>query len=260
MKYLDWNSEREQPIVGITCYDYPSACCVASTPIDVVLVGDSVSMVVYGEPNTLSADVDLLLPHVRAVAKGLRPDQFLVADMPFLTAHLSLDTALSAAGALMKAGAHAIKVEGVEQLDGFITACLAAGIPVMGHIGLTPQRMHCLGGFRVQGREPEQAEILKAQALHLQELGCFSMVLECMPEALAQEITSMLSIPTIGAGAGRYTKGQILVWHDVLGLYPDFVPKFARRFFSGALEMTKALNSYYQHTVSGDFPVESEVY
>jgi 3-methyl-2-oxobutanoate hydroxymethyltransferase len=193
------------------------------------------------------------------VARGLR-DKFLVADLPFLSFRQGPAAALDAVGALMRAGAHAVKLEGVWGHEDVVARIVQSGVPVMGHIGLTPQSVHALGGFRVQGKQSEQARDLIAQARELEKLGCFAIVLECVPATLAREITAELKIPTIGIGAGVGTDGQVLVFQDMLGLGGEFSPKFLRRYLQGGQAISGALASFCRDVQDRTFPNEQESY
>jgi 3-methyl-2-oxobutanoate hydroxymethyltransferase len=243
----------------VTCYDYTFARLLADTPVDALLVGDSVAMVVHGHPSTVSADLEMMRRHTGAVMRGAG-DKFVVADMPFLSYRKGLAAALDAAQTLLTAGAHAVKLEGVDGHEDVIERLVQSGIPVMGHLGLQPQSVHAYGGFKVQGRTCEAARQIARQACALQQLGAFAMVLECIPANLAREITEALRIPTIGIGAGAACDGQILVLQDLLGLNADFHPKFARRFAEGARCVETAVANFDAAVKSGTFPVPEESY
>ncbi len=243
----------------VTCYDYTLARIVDRSEVDCVLVGDSVSMVVHGFPSTVHASTPMMAAHLAAVSRGA-PSKFIIGDMPFLSYRKGPAEALECVDQLMKAGAQAVKLEGVRGHEEIVSRIVGSGVPVMGHIGLTPQSVHGLGGFRVQGRDETAARELKEQALFLEKLGCFSIVLECVPSALGAEITRSLRIPTIGIGAGEATDGQVLVLHDMLGLNTDFKPKFVRRFMEGHDGVLEALNAYHSATVEGSFPKAEESY
>ena len=207
-----------EKIAFLTAYDYPTAALVDAAGMDAILVGDSVGMAVMGRENTLSVTMDVMVHHTAMVARAVKR-ALVVADMPFLSYHTGPEDAVRHAGRLVgEAGAHAVKLEGpVDQFGDCIRAILRAGIPVMGHVGLTPQSILHFGGFKVQGRDEADARRIKAAALALEEAGCFAVVLECVPAALAADITAVLSIPTIGIGAGAACDGQVLVMHDILG-------------------------------------------
>ncbi len=252
-------ARREQhPIVMIAAYDALMARLVASTEADAILVGDSVAMVVHGFPSTLQATTEMMVTHVAAVRRGA-PDIVVVADMPFLAARRGVAAATDAAGALMQAGATAVKIEGIAGHEEVIAHLIESGIPVMGHLGLTPQSVHQLGGYRVQGREPEAAARLREDARTLEEHGAFAVVLECVPAALAAAITEERAIPTIGIGAGPSTAGQVLVLSDLLGLDPSFQPRFARRYLDGDEMVRNAINRFARDVRTAGFPTAAEV-
>jgi 3-methyl-2-oxobutanoate hydroxymethyltransferase len=247
------------PLSMTTCYDYPSARLVAQSRIDCVLVGDSVAMVVHGHASTLAADVAMLELHTAAVARGLG-GRLLVADMPFLSFRQGIAAAVEAAGRLVRAGAQAVKLEGVSGHEDVVRHLIESGIPVMGHVGLTPQHVLAFGGFRVQGREPEAAGRIRADALKLVELGVFGIVLEGVPTSLAEEITRLVSVPTIGIGAGPHTDGQVLVWHDLMGLHSDLSPRFVRNFGGLSHPSVAALDRFAQAVAERSFPSSEESY
>jgi 3-methyl-2-oxobutanoate hydroxymethyltransferase len=257
---LDFSrAKREsQPIVMIAAYDALMARLVAESDADVILVGDSVAMVVHGFPSTVHATLDMMCTHVAAVRRGA-PETFVVGDMPFLTARRGKVAAVEAAGALMQAGANAVKIEGVAGHEDVVGHVVASGIPVMGHLGLTPQSVHQLGGYRLQGRAIAEAVRLRDEARQLEELGAFSLVLECVPEALADAITGERMIPTIGIGAGGGTAGQVLVLSDLLGLDSKFQPRFARRYIEGHDVVRDALNRFVADVRAAKFPAREEV-
>jgi 3-methyl-2-oxobutanoate hydroxymethyltransferase len=243
----------------VTCYDYTFARLLARSPIDGILIGDSAAMVMHGHNSTLSASIESLRVHTEAVVRGA-PDKFVVADMPFLSFRKGVAPALDAAHVLLTAGAQAVKLEGVDGHEDVIQRLVESGVPVMGHLGLQPQSMHAYGGFRVQGRENGSArEILRRSAV-LEELGAFAIVLECVPAALASEITAARSIPMIGIGAGAGCDGQILVLQDLLGLNLDFRPKFVRPFIEGGRCVVNALAQFDEAVKTGAFPSEEEAY
>lgn len=250
---------RGEPISMVTSYDSWSAALVAASDVDVILVGDSAAMVMHGHSSTIPADIPMMAAHVAAVRRGAG-DTFVVADMPFLSFRGSLDSAIDAVGVLMRAGANAVKLEGAEGHLDTVARIVGSGVPVMGHLGLTPQSVNALGGFRVQGRNRKAAERLARDAAALQDSGCFSLVLEAVPAVTAETVSQSLVIPTIGIGAGCGTDGQVLVLQDLLGLQPDFQPKFVRRFLDGAAMITGALNTYHQEVVSRRFPSDKEAY
>jgi 3-methyl-2-oxobutanoate hydroxymethyltransferase len=251
--------QRKEKIVMVTCYDYTSARILEETDIDTILVGDSLAMTMYGEKTTLPATVELMAQHTVAVSRGA-PGKFIVGDLPFLSYRGDLKSNVAAVAALMRAGAHAVKLEGVSGNEELIQHLVESGVPVMGHLGLTPQSIHQLGGFKVQGRAREQAQLILDGALELERRGCFAIVLECVPSSLAREISLQLAIPTIGIGAGPDTDGQVLVWQDLLGLNEDFKPKFVRRYLNGAEAFRTALNQYAHDVRDSKFPSPQEGY
>ena len=236
--------EHSEPISMLTAYDYPTALAMDQAGIDSILVGDSLAMVVLGYENTLPVTMDEMLHHARAVARGAK-SALLVGDMPFMSYQVSVEDAVRNAGRFLKeAGMDAVKLEGGHERADTVRAITSAGIPVMGHIGLTPQSIHQLGGFRAQGKTARAAKRLLEDALILEEAGCFSLVLESVPARLARLISERLSIPTIGIGAGAGCDGQVLVAHDLLGLFDRFTPKFVKQYASLDGEMTRAFNEY----------------
>lgn len=256
MKIHDFKRKKQNSskISMVTCYDYPSACIVANSQVDCVLVGDSVAMAVHGHETTIMATMEMMILHTQAVARGLK-NQFLISDLPFLCHKISRTESMNNVKKLFQAGAQAVKIEGADvDTCQTINYLVNAGLPVIGHIGLTAQSIHQLGGYKVQGKNKEQGEILLQQALELEQSGCSALVIECVPKSLAKKITKALSIPTIGIGAGPDTDGQVLVWHDVLGLQTTFNPKFLKKFAQGYDVFLEALNSYTQHVKEGSFP------
>jgi len=247
-------------IVAITAYDYPTARALDRAGVDIILVGDSVGMVVMGHETTLPVTMDVMLHHTAAVTRA-RPRALVVGDMPFLSYHTGPADAVRNAGRFVQeAGAEAVKVEGGVGRVEVIRAILAAGIPVMGHIGLTPQSVNALGGYRVQGRSPRQVEALIDDAKALEQAGVFSIVLEGMPATIGGLITRTVSVPTIGIGAGAECDGQILVIHDLLG-FSDVTPaRFVRRYADLSRTITAAVTSYAEDVRSGRFPDEKETY
>ncbi len=258
---LDFQKAKREGnrITMVTCYDTWSARLINATSIDCVLVGDSLAMVVHGHPTTLAASTELMALHVAAVARGA-PDKFIVGDMPFLSYRKGLAEAMECVDRIMKAGAHSVKLEGIDGHEEIARHIVQSGVPVMGHLGLTPQSVHQLGGMRVQGREANAEEILLSQARKLEEAGCFAVVLECMPSALAAKVTRHLRIPTIGIGAGPECSGQVLVLQDMLGMNPEFKPKFLKTYLNGAELVVSALNTYDREVKGGVFPTEKESY
>jgi len=251
---------RQQKIVMVTAYDAPSGRLADAASMDIVLVGDSAAMTVLGHSSTVPASMEEMLMLTRAVTRGaVRP--LVVADMPFGSFQVSDETAVSNAIRFVKeAGADAVKIEGAGTMLSRVRALTGAGIPVMGHIGLTPQSATMLGGFKAQGRSAEQARRLLEDAIALEEAGCFSVVLECVPPAVAARITRELRIPTIGIGAGADCDGQVLVWHDLLGLYDGTSPRFVRRYAELAGIVRDALEGYAADVRTGAFPAEEHTY
>ena len=246
--------KRVQRVGILTAYDFPTAKIADAAGTDIILVGDSLGMVVLGYPDTLSVTVDEMLHHTRAVARGTQR-ALVVGDMPYLSYHISLEESVRNAGEFIRAGAQAVKIEGGKaQRIKTIEAILDAEIPVMGHIGLTPQSVNVVGGFKLQGKHADDAKRLIDEAVALDGAGCFSIVLECVPEELAALITERVSVPTIGIGAGPSCDGQVLVFHDLLGLYDGHTPKFVRRYASIGDEMLNAIAKYLEDVRSGRFP------
>lgn len=249
---------RGDKISFVTCYDALTARLVAASGIDAVLVGDSVAMTVHGHRDTVAADLDMMVLHVSAVRRGLGPEGFLVADLPFLSHRHGRKALMRAVERLMRAGANAVKLEGVDGAESDIRHIVQSGVPVMGHIGLTPQHIHALGGFRMQGRDPEAAAALLDQGRRLQDCGVFAMVIECVPQTVAAELTRSLAVPTVGIGAGPDCDGQVLVMTDLLGIDTEFKPRFARRYLDGAALITAALDAYARDVKAGGFPAAAE--
>ena len=242
----------------LTAYDYPSARVADAAGADILLVGDSLGMVVLGYPDTLSVTVDDMLHHTRAVVRGTTA-ALIVGDMPYLSYHVSIEESVRNAGRFIQAGAHSVKIEGAKASRlKTIEAILDAEIPVMGHIGLTPQSVNAMGGFKLQGKSAEDAKRLIDQAVALERVGCFSIVLEGVPSELAAMITEHVTIPTIGIGAGPSCDGQVLVFHDVLGIYDGHTPKFVRQYAHVAQDMQAALEAYLADVRSGAFPDEQK--
>ncbi len=246
--------ERGEPITMLTAYDYPTALAEDQAGIDSILVGDSLGMVVLGYPNTLSVTMDDMLHHCKAVARGAK-FALLIGDMPFMSYQASTEEAVRNAGRfLQEAGMDAIKLEGGRERLEAVRAIVRAGIPVMGHLGLTPQSVNQLGGFRTQGKTASTAKRLIEDALLLEEAGCFSIVLESIPAKLAELISNKLSIPTIGIGAGVGCDGQVLVAHDILGLFDRFTPSFVKKYADFHSKMQRAFSEYMADVQSRSFP------
>ena len=251
-------AKGQERIAMMTAYDAPTAALLDAAGVDVLLVGDSVEMAVYGEPNTLSATMDTMIRHTRAVSRATRR-AVVVGDMPFLSYQTDPARAVENAGRfLAEGGAAAVKLEGGRRILPALEAILAADIPVMGHIGLTPQSYRKFGGFKVQGRETESARAIRDDAKALADAGCFAIVLECVPDSLAAEITRDVAIPTLGIGAGAGCDGQVLVFHDVVGLTRDLRPKFVRRYADLSSVIETAARAFTRDVKSGEFPSKEE--
>lgn len=244
----------------VTAYDYPTARIASQAGVDIILVGDSVANVIHGMDATLGVDIDIMVLHAQAVGRA-EPDPLVVVDMPWLTFHISREDTLRNAGRLVReGGAEAVKLEGGAKRVPMIEALVGAEIPVMGHLGLTPQSVHTMGGYRVQGRELEAARMLVQEAKELEAAGVFSIVLEGVPDLVARMVTEQVSVPTIGIGAGPHTDGQVLVITDLLGLGFGRYPKFVRRYEEFAERGVGAVRRYVEEVRSGDFPGEAESY
>jgi 3-methyl-2-oxobutanoate hydroxymethyltransferase len=247
------------PLVMVTAYDAPTARMVDNGGADIILVGDSVAMVVLGYDDTLQLTIDDMAHHVGAVARA-RPKALVVGDLPWMSYHVSVEETVRNAAALVRAGAQAVKLEGGRKRVPMIEALVDAEMPVMGHIGLTPQSLHMMGGFKVQGRTAEAARALVDEAKALANAGCFAIVLEGVPDAVASLVTESVSVPTIGIGAGAGCDGQVLVVHDLLGLEDRIAPKFVRRYASFESEGTRAVAAFVDDVRSGRFPSADESY
>ena len=246
--------ERGEPITMLTAYDYPTALSMDAAGVDSILVGDSLGMVVLGYENTLPVTMEEMLHHSRAVARGAK-SALLVGDMPFMSYQADVNDAVRNAGRFLKEGGmDAVKLEGGRERVDAVRAIVGAGIPVMGHLGLTPQSVNQLGGFRTQGKTAPAAKRLLDDALLLEEAGCFIMVLESVPAKLAEFISKKLSIPTIGIGAGVGCDGQVLVTHDLLGLFERFTPKFVKKYADFNGEMIRAFSEYLAEVQARQFP------
>jgi 3-methyl-2-oxobutanoate hydroxymethyltransferase len=250
---------NNETISLVTCYDYWSAVIINETEIDAVLVGDSAAMVMHGFDTTVNANVEMMAYHLAAVKRGLT-DKFLIADLPFLAHRKGDQYAMEIVDKFVKLGANAVKIEGAGSNLKIIKHIVESGVPVMGHIGLTPQSVNSIGGFLLQGKSDETAKQLLEEAKALENAGCFSIVLELIPAQLAKQITESISISTIGIGAGSYTSGQILVLQDLLGLTKSFNPKFLRKYFNGFDLIKDALNNYDKDVKEKLFPNENESY
>lgn len=249
----------DSPIVMVTAYDTPFARLVDDAGVDIILVGDSVGNNVLGYENTLAVDLDEMVHHVGAVARA-RPGALIVGDLPWLSYHVDLADTIRNAAALVRAGAVAVKLEGGRRRVPAIGAILDAEIPVMGHLGLTPQSLHVMGGFTAQGRDVEAARLLELDAQALAAAGCFAIVLEGVPDLVASRVTAAIDIPTIGIGAGPDCDGQVLVLHDLLGLSAGHVPKFVRRYADLAGIVREAVASFAADVRSGGYPSSDETY
>jgi 3-methyl-2-oxobutanoate hydroxymethyltransferase len=257
---LQRQKKEGQPICMLTAYDYPTALAVDRAGIEVILVGDSLGMVVLGYENTLPVTMEDMLHHCKAVVRGAQT-ALLVGDMPFMSYQASVSEAVRNAGRfLQEAGMQAVKLEGGRERLEAVRAIVAAGIPVMGHLGLTPQSVSVLGGFKPQGRTAQAALRLAEDARLLQEAGCFSLVLESVPEKLAAWISQHLTIPTIGIGAGAGCDGQVLVLHDMLGLFDRFTPRFVKRYAALHTVLQDALHAYQADVRDHRFPAEEHTY
>lgn len=261
MTVLDFIRKKQngEAISMVTSYDSWSASLIARTDIDCVLVGDSVAMTLYGYDTSLHVDTDTMAAHTAAVRRAM-PDKFLIADMPFLSYRKGLNDTMGNVETLMKAGANAIKLEGAAGNIDTIHHIVESGVPVMGHLGLTPQSVYQLGGHRVQARGESGAASLGEAALALEQAGCFSIVLEAVPSQTAARVARALRIPAIGIGAGPDVDGQVLVLQDLLGITTEIRPKFVRQWLDGASLITAALNTYHREVVDGSFPTAEESY
>jgi 3-methyl-2-oxobutanoate hydroxymethyltransferase len=247
------------PLVMVTAYDEPWARLVDAAGVDLILVGDTLAEIVLGYENTLSVGIEQMAHHVGAVARA-RPRALVIGDLPWMSYHTEVFDAVRNAAALVRAGAGAVKLEGGRRRLPVVRAILDAEIPVMGHLGLTPQSVHAMGGYKVQGREAAGAEELLADAVALAETGCFAVVLEGVPDILADRVTAEIDVPTIGIGAGGGCDGQVLVLHDLLGLSRGPAPKFVRRYADVGTIVSEAVSRYAADVRSGAFPSDAESY
>lgn len=247
------------PLVMVTAYDAPSARAVDDAGADMILVGDSLAMVVLGYDDTLQVSTADMAHHVGAVART-RPRALVVADLPWLSYHLSREETVRNAAALVRAGAGAVKLEGGRKRLEAVAAILDTEIPVMGHLGLTPQSIHALGGFKVQGKQLDAARRIVDDAVALAEAGCFAIVLECVPDGVARMVTDAIAVPTIGIGAGRHCDGQVLVYHDLLGIEERTIPKFVRRYADLKSVATDGVRRFVDDVRNGTFPSSDETY
>ncbi|MEH7380761.1 3-methyl-2-oxobutanoate hydroxymethyltransferase [Bacillus sp. JJ1533] len=252
--------QRKEPIVMLTAYDYPSAKLAEEAGVDMILVGDSLGMVVLGYDSTIPVTVDDMIHHTKAVKRGAK-DTFIVTDMPFMSYHVSRsETLRNAARIIQESGAQAVKVEGAKDVIYTISALTEAGIPVVAHLGLTPQAVGVLGGYKVQGKDAESARQLIEDAKKVEEAGAIALVLECVPKQLGEEVTNHISIPTIGIGAGNHTDGQVLVFHDVISYGVDRVPKFVKQYVSVNEPILQGLSNYVEEVKARSFPEEKHTY
>ncbi len=261
MNILDFKKRKcaGSPISMLTCYDYAFARLLNESDVDVLLIGDSVAMVQHGFPSTLHADIGMMALHTAAVRRGA-PDKFIVADMPFLSVRKGLEHAMNAIGSLMQAGANAVKIEGeTGQLD-IMRHIVESGVPVMGHLGLTPQSVESLGGNRVQGRSEGAAAEVMLSARRLEQAGCFAIVLECVPGVLGRGVSEALQIPVVGIGAGDGVDGQVLVLQDMLGMNAAFKPKFLRHYAETHTVVRAAVNQFHSDVQGHLFPNSEESY
>ena len=248
--------EQGKKLSMLTAYDYSMAKIIDESGVNGILIGDSLGMVIKGEEDTLSVTMDEIIYHTKAVKRGAK-NALVVSDMPFLSYHVSIEQAVLNAGRLVKeGGANAVKLEGGANVAAQIKAIVDAQIPVMGHLGLTPQSVNAFGGFKVQGKDESAAKQLIEDAVLLEKAGVFSIVLEGIPEKVAELITKAVSVPTIGIGAGKHCDGQILVYQDMLGMFNDFVPKFVKQYANIGTVMREAIGSYVKEVEDGTFPEE----
>ncbi|KAB2454898.1 3-methyl-2-oxobutanoate hydroxymethyltransferase [Bacillus sp. CH126_4D] len=248
--------EQGEPITMLTAYDYPSAKLAEEAAVDMILVGDSLGMVVLGYDSTVPVTVEDMIHHTKAVRRGAK-ETFIVTDMPFMSYHVSLqDTMVNARRIVQESGAHALKVEGAGEVVATIHYLTNAGIPVVAHLGLTPQSVGVLGGYKVQGKDAESAKKLIEDAKRCEEAGAIALVLECVPMQLAELISKQLTIPTIGIGAGKKVDGQVLVYHDLISYGVNRVPKFVKQYTSVQEEIMRGISQYVTEVKTGQFPEE----
>ena len=249
----------ETPLVMVTAYDAPSARVVDGAGVDMILVGDTLAMVVLGYDDTLQVTTDDMAHHIGAVART-KPRALIVGDLPWMSYHVSREETVRNAATLIRAGAGAVKLEGGRKRLDAISAILDTEIPVMGHLGLTPQSIHAIGGFKVQGKQLDAARRIVDDAIALAEAGCFAIVLECVPDGVARMVTDAVGVPTIGIGAGRHCDGQVLVYHDLLGFEDRMRPRFVRRYAELGADATEAVRHFAQDVRAGTFPSSDETY
>ncbi|MGD8779270.1 MAG: 3-methyl-2-oxobutanoate hydroxymethyltransferase [Ignavibacteria bacterium] len=250
--------KENRKISVITCYDFTSAKIVNETDVDCVLIGDSAAMVMHGYETTVNANLEMMCYHVSAVAKGAT-NKFLIADLPFLQHRRGIDRLIDSVDKLMKCGANSVKIEGAGDNVKVIEYVVNSGVPVMGHLGLTPQSIYQLGGYKIQGKNGDENKLIDA-AKSLENAGCFAIVLELISSEVAKRITEAISIPTIGIGAGQYTSGQVLVFQDMLGCNMGFEPKFLRKYLNGYELIRDAINNYNSDVKKNDYPSQEESY
>lgn len=249
-----YNYKKPGPKISmVTAYDYTMAKIAANSKVDCILVGDSLAMVMHGKPSTIGATIEMMVLHTEAVCAAVK-NKLVIADMPFLSFRKGKVPALDCVEKLMRAGAHAVKLEGRSGHEDVIEQIIASDIPVMGHLGLTPQSVLKYGGYKTQGKDAYSADKILADAKELEKIGCFALVLECVPQNLAKKITTMLNIPVIGIGAGPHTDGQVLVMQDMLGLYGDLAPAFVKKYMDGHKLVTDALNAFDKEIKDLKFP------
>ena len=258
---LEFKARKGQGRISMsTAYTHWEGRFLADSPVDCVLVGDSVATVVDGEATTFAATPEIMARHTAAVSRGLGGSKLLIADFPFLAARKGIVPAVECAALLMRAGAHAVKIEGIDGHEDVVRHLVESGVPVIAHIGLTPQSVNALGGYKVQGKTEAAAEELVRQARAAESAGACGLVLECVPSDLAQTITTILTIPVIGIGAGPHTDGQVLVFHDLLGLNPGFNARFVRTFADAGATVSAGLAAYAAAVTDGSFPSAKESY
>ena len=256
---LELRRSKGARLAMLTAYDYPTAKLVAEAGVDLILVGDSLGMVVLGYDSTVPVTMDDMVHHTKAARRGA-PQAFVIADLPFLS-YGTLDEALVNSARLMKdAGADSVKLEGGKEVAPLVEGLVRAGVPVLGHVGLTPQTASALGGYRLQGKDEENARRIVEGAQALEEAGCWGVVLELVPAPLARLITEKISIPTIGIGAGAHCDGQVLVFHDLVGMFSGFTPTFVKRYTEAGTAIRDAVAQYAEEVRSGTFPSESQAF
>ncbi|MEY2477208.1 MAG: 3-methyl-2-oxobutanoate hydroxymethyltransferase [Actinomycetota bacterium] len=249
----------KDPLVMVTAYDAPGARIADEAGVDLILVGDSLAMVVLGYEDTLQVTIEDMAHHVGAVARA-KPRPLIVGDLPWMSYHVSVEDTVRNAAVLIRAGAQSVKLEGGRKRLPMVHAIVDAEIPVMGHLGLTPQSVHAFGGYRVQGKDADTAHALVDDAVALAEAGCFAIVLEAVPDTVARMVTEAVPVPTIGIGAGRWCDGQVLVFHDLLGIEDRVLPKFVRRYGSLKADAVAAMSSYADDVRTRRFPSDAETY